>query len=111
MAHGSRGVLRAGDPPGHRDRRRPLPRGGAALNVWIDITAPAHVLVFRPLIAILRERGDTVELTARDYAQTVQLLELHGLEADVLGRHGGRSPLRELRPLPARPPPPRPSGR
>jgi predicted glycosyltransferase len=72
------------------------------LRIWIDITAPAHVLVFRPLIAILRERGDTVEITARDYAQTVQLLELHGLEADVLGRHGGRSRLGKFRSLRSR---------
>ena len=72
------------------------------MNVWIDITAPAHVLVFRPLIAILRERGDTVEITARDYAQTVQLLELHGIEADVLGRHGGRSRLGKFRSLRSR---------
>jgi predicted glycosyltransferase len=72
------------------------------LKVWVDITAPAHVLVFRPLIAILRERGDTVEVTARDYAQTVQLLELHGIEADVLGRHGGRSRLGKLRSLTSR---------
>ena len=55
------------------------------------MTASAHVLVFRPLIEILRGRGDEVEVTARDYAQTLQLLELHGLEATVLGRHGGRS--------------------
>ena len=56
------------------------------------MTASAHVLVFRPLIAILRGRGDEVEITARDYAQTLQLLDLHGLEADaVIGRHGGRS--------------------
>jgi uncharacterized protein len=56
------------------------------------MTASAHVLVFRPLIAILRGRGDEVEITARDYAQTLQLLRLHGLEADaVIGRHGGRS--------------------
>jgi predicted glycosyltransferase len=55
------------------------------------MTASAHVLVFRPLIQLLRERGDEVEITARDYAQTLQLLELHGLEATVLGRHGGRS--------------------
>ena len=72
------------------------------MRVWIDITAPAHVLVFRPLIAILRGRGDTVEVTARDYAQTVQLLELHGVEADVLGRHGGRSRLGKLRSLTSR---------
>src|SRR5438105_2203628 len=56
------------------------------------MTASAHVLVFRPLIERLRARGDEVEITARDYAQTLQLLELHGLEADaVIGRHGGRS--------------------
>ena len=55
------------------------------------MTAPAHVLVFRPLMGLLRERGDEVEVTARDYAQTLQLLELHGIEAEVLGHHGGRS--------------------
>jgi uncharacterized protein len=57
------------------------------------MTASAHVLVFRPLIEILRGRGDEVEITAREYAQTLQLLELHGLEAEVIGRHGGRSRL------------------
>jgi predicted glycosyltransferase len=61
------------------------------------MTASAHVLVFRPLIEILRGRGDTVEITARDYAQTLQLLELHGLEAEVIGRHGGRSRLQKAR--------------
>jgi len=61
------------------------------VKVWVDMTASAHVLVFRPLIQLLRARGDEVEITARDYAQTLQLLELHGLEATVIGRHGGRS--------------------
>jgi uncharacterized protein len=55
------------------------------------MTASAHVLVFRPLIERLRARADEVEITARDYAQTLQLLELHRLEATVVGRHGGRS--------------------
>ncbi len=63
------------------------------------MTASAHVLVFRPLIQLLRERGDEVEITARDYAQTLQLLELHGLEATVIGRHGGRSRLGKARSL------------
>jgi uncharacterized protein len=63
------------------------------------MTASAHVLVFRPLIRLLRERGDEVEITARDYAQTLQLLDLHGLEATVVGRHGGRSRLGKARSL------------
>src|SRR6476620_9209335 len=61
------------------------------MRVWIDMTASAHVLVFRPLIGLLRERGDEVEITAREYAQTLQLLELHRIEAEVIGRHGGLS--------------------
>src|SRR5690348_2294639 len=67
------------------------------MRVWIDMTASAHVLVFRPLIEIMRGRGDEVEITARDYAQTLQLLELHGLQAEVVGRHGGRSRLQKAR--------------
>src|SRR5438876_8185522 len=61
------------------------------------MTASAHVLVFRPLIERLRARGDEVEITAREYAQTLQLLELHGIAAEVIGRHGGRSRLGKLR--------------
>ncbi|MFL6010354.1 MAG: DUF354 domain-containing protein [Gaiellaceae bacterium] len=69
------------------------------MKVWVDMTASAHVLVFRPLVELLRDRGDDVEITSRDYSQTLQLLELHGLEATVLGRHGGRSRLGKARSL------------
>jgi predicted glycosyltransferase len=72
------------------------------VRVWIDMTASAHVLVFRPLIEILRSHGDDVEITAREYAQTLELLELHGLEATVIGRHGGRSRLGKARALTSR---------
>src|SRR5438128_4973058 len=67
------------------------------MRVWNDMTASAHVLVFRPLIERLRARGDEVEITAREYAQTLQLLELHGIAAEVIGKHGGRSRLGKLR--------------
>jgi hypothetical protein len=72
------------------------------MRVWVDMTASAHVLVFRPLIRILRERGDEVEITARRYAQVTQLLELHGLEAEVIGRHGGRSRVAKARQMSSR---------
>ena len=72
------------------------------MRVWVDITNSPHVPVFAPLVARLRARGDTVELTAREYAQTLQLLELHGLEAEVIGRHGGRSRLGRARSLVSR---------
>jgi predicted glycosyltransferase len=63
------------------------------VKAWVDISAPAHVLVFRPLIAILRERGEEVEVTTRDYAQTLELLARHEIDAEVIGHHGGRSRL------------------
>jgi uncharacterized protein len=66
------------------------------VRIWIDITGPAHVLVFRPLIALLREGGHEVEVTAREYSQTTQLLQRHGIEAEVIGGHGGRSRARKL---------------
>jgi uncharacterized protein len=66
------------------------------VRVWIDITAPAHVLVFRPLVEILRERGAEVEITTRDFSQNVGLLRLHGLDAAVIGSHGGRSALGKI---------------
>src|SRR5436190_4962188 len=55
------------------------------------MTAPAHVIVFRPVIERLRARGHEVEVTARDYSQTVELLRMHEIAATVLGRHGGAS--------------------
>ena len=66
------------------------------------MTASAHVLVFRPLIRLLQEQGHEVEITSREYAQTQQLLELHGLESTVIGRHGGRSRLGKARSLASR---------
>ena len=61
------------------------------MRVWIDITGPAHVLVFRPLVEVLRERGAEVEITTREFSQNVELLRLHGMDATVVGTHGGRS--------------------
>jgi predicted glycosyltransferase len=69
------------------------------LKIWVDISAPAHVLVFRPLIGLLRGDGHVVEVTTRDYAQTLELLEQHGIEATIVGRHGGRSRLGKARSL------------
>ena len=45
------------------------------VRVWVDLTNAPHVLVMRPLIdAHARPTGHEVEVTARDFAQTLQLL-------------------------------------
>ena len=61
------------------------------MHVWIDLTNSPHVLVLRPVIAELRARGHDVQVTARDFAQTLELCERHGIEHTAVGRHrGGR---------------------
>ncbi len=61
------------------------------MRVWVDLTNSPHVLVLRPVVEALRAQGAEVEVTARDFAQTVGLAERFGLEVEVIGHHrGGR---------------------
>jgi len=57
------------------------------MRIWVDCTAAAHPLVLRPVIERLRDRGDEVEITTREYGQTVGILERLGLEHEVIGSH------------------------
>ena len=63
-------------------------RGGP---VWIDLGNSPHVLFFKPVIDELHRRGVESAVTARDFSQTVQLCARFGIDADVIGRHGGAS--------------------
>ena len=61
------------------------------MRIWVDLTNSPHVLVMRPVIANLRARGHEVEVTARDFAQTLGLLERFEIEHTAISRHrGGR---------------------
>jgi uncharacterized protein len=66
------------------------------MRIWADMTAPAHVLVLRPIIERLRESGHEVTVTSRDYTQTQELLALHHIEHTPIGRHGGASRMSKL---------------
>jgi predicted glycosyltransferase len=59
------------------------------VRVWVDLTNSPHVLVMRPLIAAMRADGHEVEVTARDFAQTLELCERLGIEHTAIGRHAG----------------------
>jgi len=61
------------------------------VRVWVDLTNSPHVLVMRPLIEAMRADGHEVEVTARDFAQTLELCDRFGIEHAAVGRHrGGR---------------------
>jgi uncharacterized protein len=61
------------------------------MNIWIDLSNSPHIPFFRPLIKEFEHRGHRVEITARVYAQTVELAEAAGLSPTVIGGHGGKS--------------------
>ncbi len=60
------------------------------------MTASAHPVVFRPVIQRLRGAGHEVSITARDYAQTLGILRLQGLDYIEVGRHAGASRPRKV---------------
>jgi predicted glycosyltransferase len=60
-------------------------------KVWIDLTNSPHVLFFRPILRRLDDAGVETVVTARDFAQTLGLLQRYGIEHTVIGRHGGAS--------------------
>jgi predicted glycosyltransferase len=59
------------------------------VRIWVDLTNSPHVLVLRPVIAALREDGHQVDVTARDFAQTLALLERYAMPHTEIGRHRG----------------------
>ncbi|HTW12343.1 MAG TPA: DUF354 domain-containing protein [Solirubrobacteraceae bacterium] len=59
------------------------------MKVWVDLTNSPHVLVLAPVIRRLREQGHEVQVTARDFAQTLQLCDRLGLGYFAVGAHRG----------------------
>jgi predicted glycosyltransferase len=63
--------------------------------VWVDCTAAAHPLVLRPVIERLEARGHEVFVTAREYGQTLGVLDRLGIPYESVGVHAGASTLRK----------------
>ena len=73
------------------------------MRVWIDVTNSPHVVFFRPLVALLESDGHEVTITARDFAQTLELLEDARLPHTVVGPpHGGPSRAGKMRAMAVR---------
>ena len=59
------------------------------MRIWIDLANSPHVPFFAALVPEFKQRGHQIEVTARDYAQTVELAKMAGLMPVVIGGHGG----------------------
>ena len=60
------------------------------MRIWIDLANSPHVPFFRPLVAEFKTRGHEIEITAREFAETLPLATAAGLSPVVIGAHGGR---------------------
>ncbi|UGS33760.1 DUF354 domain-containing protein [Capillimicrobium parvum] len=72
------------------------------MRIWVDLTNSPHVVVLRPVIERWRADGHEVLITARDFAQTLGLLERYGLAHTAIGRHQGAGLPAKARGLAAR---------
>jgi len=60
------------------------------MRLWIDLANSPHVPFFKALAPRFVAAGHEIEFTARDFAETVPLAQAAGLDAEVVGAHGGR---------------------
>jgi predicted glycosyltransferase len=60
-----------------------------SLRIWIDLANSPHVPFFRALMPEFVARGHKVEISARDFAQTIELATNAGMLPHVIGGHGG----------------------
>lgn len=69
--------------------------------IWIDLDNSPHVPLFAPLIREYRKNGVEVILTARNHAQTIELLENEGFSGtfEIIGEHYGKSKFHKIRGL------------
>ena len=66
------------------------------MRVWIDIDNAPHVWIMEPIIKDLEKRGHKVLITARDYGQTIELLNLKSIPYKRIGSHPGKSKFKKI---------------
>ncbi len=59
------------------------------MRVWIDVLTPKQVYFFGELNRRLEAKGHDVFKTTRRYREVNELMEVKGMNATVVGKHGG----------------------
>ena len=65
--------------------------GGNSKTVWIDLDNSPHVLFFDPIIKELKKNGINTFVTARNYAQVIQLARLFNIDFIKVGNYFGKN--------------------
>jgi uncharacterized protein len=61
------------------------------MRLWIDLANSPHVPFFKALADRFIAQGHEIEITAREFAETIPLARAAGFEAHVVGAHAGRA--------------------
>ena len=61
------------------------------MRLWIDLANSPHVPFFKALTRRFASLGHEIEITAREFAETVPLAQAAGFSPEVIGVHGGRA--------------------
>ena len=61
------------------------------MRLWIDLANSPHVPFFRALANRFLDQGHEIEITAREFAETIPLALAAGFEPQVVGAHAGRA--------------------
>lgn len=64
--------------------------------IWFDLDNSPHIPIFRPVFKELEKRNEEYIITARNFAQTKQLLELWNIKHIEAGKHGGKSKVKKV---------------
>jgi len=64
--------------------------------IWFDLDNTPHVPVFRNVIKELESKGVEHVITARDFAQTKELLELFRIKNKLIGVHAGENKINKI---------------
>lgn len=63
---------------------------------WFDLDNTPHVSIFRYIFNELDKRNFKYFITARDFAQTKELLELYKIKHLLVGEHAGKSRIKKI---------------
>lgn len=64
--------------------------------IWFDLDNSPHIPIFRPVFKELEKCNKEYLITARDFAQTRQLLELWNIKYIETGKHAGKNKLKKI---------------
>jgi uncharacterized protein len=71
------------------------------MKIWFDITNTPHVHFFAPIINHVKQNHNVI-VTARDFSETIPLLESYGIDYILIGNHKGKSKFNKVLGLVAR---------